>query len=227
MRAVTPPLPHRPRRLDVPLPERGPLPLWAPAGAEAILETMYDAPPDPDDKMPYWADLWPSALGLATALDAGGVPVAGRRVLELGCGLGLGSLAAARAGAAEVMATDWDEDALRYVEASAALSGLAVQTSFLDWRRPPPELAREVIIAADVLYEERNAPILAEALPRLLAPGGVVWIADPGRPYIMALLRALGGWRAAQVGLEIEGSLLPKGRAKIDLFRLEPGAEGR
>src|SRR3954469_19171648 len=70
-----------------------------------------------EEFLPYWAELWPSALALAKAVSARSL--GGRRVLELGCGLGLVSIAAALAGA-RVLATDWSDDALRFTVANAA-----------------------------------------------------------------------------------------------------------
>src|SRR3954467_3868236 len=79
---------------------------------------------------PYWAVLWRSGVALARKLD--GSDLRGRRVVELGCGLGVPSLAAARAGA-EVLATDIDTDALSLVERNAQANGLAVETAVVDW----------------------------------------------------------------------------------------------
>ena len=59
--------------------------------------------------MPYWAELWPSGLALADYVAT--LDLAGRRVLELGCGLALPSFAAALGGA-DVLATDWAPEAL-------------------------------------------------------------------------------------------------------------------
>jgi predicted nicotinamide N-methyase len=61
-----------------------------------------------DEFLPYWAELWPAAIALASALPA---RLSGVRVVELGCGLGIPSLVAARRGAA-VTATDWADEAI-------------------------------------------------------------------------------------------------------------------
>ena len=73
----------------------------------------------------------------------------------------------------------------------------------MDWNAPPPELLdgprADLVIGADVLYEERNGPALAGLLPRLVAPDGEVLIADPRRPHADALLDPLraAGWSHA------------------------------
>ena len=147
------------------------------AADELIDEAEFDA----DERLPYWADLWPSARGLTRyLLDH---PPPERRILELGCGVALPSLALRSLGA-DPLATDYYADALRFAEANAVRNGLApLRTSLLDWRHPPPG-EWDLVIAADVVYEQRNAEALARLLPTVLADGGRMLLADPGRVYI-------------------------------------------
>src|SRR3954451_24843078 len=91
----------------VPLSPGRELVLLRPRDSEALLDEHAF---EQEEYLPYWAELWPSALGLAEAVGA--ADVAGRRVLELGCGLGVPSLVAALAGA-EFLATDWSPEAVR------------------------------------------------------------------------------------------------------------------
>jgi len=133
-----------------------------------------------DERLPYWADIWPSARVLAADVQhhAG----AGLPLLELGCGLGLVSLAALRAGY-DVLATDYYEDALLFARANAwRVLGRAPETRMVDWRAVPSDLGIfHRVLAADVLYEPRYAAIVAGAVARTLAPMGEAIIADPGR----------------------------------------------
>jgi len=139
-----------------------------------------------DDYMPYWAYLWPGANMLAEAVARcwGGVDERGAddEVLELGCGLGLGGLAAMDLGF-RVCFSDYDPAALAFVLRSVhenRLDPARCSTLALDWREPPPRrFAR--IIAADVLYERRLVPMVADVLARMLAPGGEALIATPYR----------------------------------------------
>jgi predicted nicotinamide N-methyase len=134
---------------------------------------------------PYWAVLWRS--GLALAREVAATPIAGRRVVELGCGLGAPSLAAARAGAT-VLATDACPEALALVARNARAAGVRIETARVDWAEPEPLVERgpfDLVLAADVLYERGAVARLLALLPRL-APRTL--LADPGRPAAEAFL---------------------------------------
>jgi predicted nicotinamide N-methyase len=140
--------------------------------------------------MPYWAELWPSGLALAQALPAG---LAGLAVVELGCGLGVPSLVAAARGAL-VTAVDWAEEAVELLRENAARNGLDLRAERADWRTF--EGAYDVVLAADVLYEQRNVRPLRELLPRL---ADEVWLAEPGRPHAAAFLeQARERWQVGE-----------------------------
>lgn len=133
-----------------------------------------------DERIPYWADCWPSARVLAAYLAE--MPPAGRKLLELGCGIGLVSVAAAACGF-EVLATDYYRDALEFTDANAQRHALAnLDTRLVDWRKLPEDLGRfDVVAASDVLYERPQAALVAAALAHTLADGGLGLVADPGR----------------------------------------------
>ena len=149
-----------------------------------------------DEYLPYWAELWPSALALAAALAA----ARPARVLELGCGLAVPSLVAALGGA-EVVATDWSPEAVRVAGDNARRNGVTLDVRLWDWTAPTAELGRwPLVVAADVLYERRNAEPLLRALDALVAEGGEAWIADPGRgPAAGFLAAAAARWHAGAV----------------------------
>jgi predicted nicotinamide N-methyase len=134
-----------------------------------------------DEFLPYWVELWPSGLALARAMD--GRSLRGARVLELGCGLGLPSIAAALAGG-RVVATDWSAHAVAVTTENARRNGVQIEADVVSWYDPGEIVERgpwDIVLAADVLYEERNVPVLEELLPRLTGAHGEVWLADPGR----------------------------------------------
>jgi predicted nicotinamide N-methyase len=133
-----------------------------------------------DEFLPYWAELWPAALSLARALP---VELAGVDLVEVGCGLGLPALVAARRGA-RVTAIDWAPAAIDLLRENATRNGVELEAAVADWRSF--EGAFDLAIAADVLYEARNVEPLLELLPRL-AP--TVLLAEPGRPAGEEFLR--------------------------------------
>lgn len=203
------------------------------AADELIDETEFAG----DERLPYWAELWPSGRALARHLleeeevrGYGGTRVrgwAGVRVLELGSGVALPSLALASLGAA-VLATDWYDDALRFARANADRNGLPpLRTELLDWRQPRGGWGYDLVIAADVLYEQRNGPILASLLPRVTAPGGTVLIADPGRVYANDFLRLARetGWEVEQVAIRPEPSA-EGAESKVRIHRLRRAQGG-
>ena len=170
-------------------------------GAELILPVASDELIDVsefnvDDRLPYWAELWPSARSLARRiLDADKLAP---RAIELGCGVGLPSLAL-RSRAVDVLATDYYEEALDFTRANAARNRLPpLEVRELDWRSPDPEFTGfPLVVATDVLYEARNVDALLGIILHVTAPGGEVWIADPRRTYFEPFLlkiRALG-WK--------------------------------
>jgi predicted nicotinamide N-methyase len=144
-----------------------------------------------DERLPYWAELWPSALILAEHVAA--MAGAGRSLIELGCGAGLVSTSAGLSGF-DVTATDYYEDALRFATVNAVRNGAPVpRTLMLDWRDLPPTLPRfDVVLASDVLYERPYGPIVARAIEASLGTGGVAFLADPGRIGREDCIRSLG-----------------------------------
>jgi predicted nicotinamide N-methyase len=134
-----------------------------------------------DDYMPYWAYLWPGAFLLAEVMAREPVRE-GTQALEIGCGLGLAGIVALGRGLA-VRFTDYDPAPLEFVGRSVAANGLnpaLASTARLDWRELPDE-RYALILGADVLYERRLVPLVANVLHRMLAPGGLALIADPYR----------------------------------------------
>jgi predicted nicotinamide N-methyase len=133
-----------------------------------------------DERLPYWADLWPSALCLARSFHQLRRPAT--RMLELGCGLGLVTIAALRAGH-HVLATDYYEDSLRFTRRnSLRATGCEPDTRIADWRAWPANLGRfDLVVASDILYEKSYALAVASVIAGSLSDNGVAFIADPGR----------------------------------------------
>ncbi len=185
--------------------------ILAPRDAETLLD---EEAFEHEEFLPYWAELWPSAVALARVVARR--PLTGRRVLELGCGLGLPAIAAALAGG-RVLATDWSPDSVAITERNAERNGAALDTAVYRWDAPPEPLGPPwpLVLASDVLYEGRNVPALLDLLPRLTAAAGEVWLADPGRaPAARFLEAAAPAWRIDAIPHD--------GPAHVTVHRLRP-----
>lgn len=166
--------------------------LLHPHSAEALID---EAEFERDERMPYWADVWPSSIALAGYLAR--MDLSWTRTIELGCGLGLPSVVALDRGA-EVVATDHYEIALEFARHNARINtGRDLTVAHLDWYSPVENnLGKfDLVLAADVLYERRNVAALTALIPALLAPGGEVLISDPRRkdaPCFIERMEGLG-----------------------------------
>jgi predicted nicotinamide N-methyase len=185
------------------------LSLLVPRSAEAVLDDVLDAG---DTVPPYWADLWPSARALAAHLLERD-DLAGARVLELACGVGLPSVAALLQGA-DVTASDVAPVAVRIAARNARRCGRRRLTPLVvDLLDPPAELlelaAFDVVLAADVLYRPELGRGLAALLPHVVAHGGEAIVVHPfagqGDELVATLTGA--GWHAARDDLPVPGWL--------------------
>jgi len=123
------------------------------------------------EEPPYWCFCWASGLVLARWLADRPEWVRGKRVLDFGAGSGVAAIAAARAGAAEVVACDLDPLALAACRANAELNGVQLNYSddfFAETDR------YDLVVVADVLYDRANLPLLDQFLSR----GQVALVAD-------------------------------------------------
>ena len=133
-----------------------------------------------EDRAPYGLELWPAAIMLAEYVLLNGQD-AGRQAIELGCGVALVSIAAARTGW-RVIATDHEPTALRFAEYNASLNNAGIEAyELLDWHHPPKGRRFERILATDVLYQLVDHRPILQCLEKLLLPGGEALVADPNR----------------------------------------------
>jgi predicted nicotinamide N-methyase len=135
-----------------------------------------------DGYKPYWALPSPAAVMLAEHVIRHLVP-APDPVLELGAGLGIVGIALSMAGH-RVVVTDYDEDALAFVRASAELNRADLHdVRPLDWRDPPPE-RYGVIVGSEIAYEKRSHQPIATLLDACLKPEGRAFISDLNRTSV-------------------------------------------
>lgn len=159
-----------------------------------------------NERLPYWADLWTSSLELARwcLTDPS---VAGASVLEIGCGVGLAGIAAAKAGG-RVLMTDGDPEALRFARYNALrnLPASVVRSSIsmrvLDWDAPGAIDPVDLILGGDVIYERSTFSRLLDLFDRALRPDGVAVLTDPDRTIGRAFLE-----RAAERGYDIRSEV--------------------
>jgi predicted nicotinamide N-methyase len=190
-----------------------------------------------DDLCPMFGVIWPVARALAAELAAEGRALRGLRTLELGCGLAMPSMIAAKAGA-HPTATDLHPDARTFLLRNLAQNGLgAIPFAALDWRDPAasglPPATWDRVIASDVLYQRTHPPLVADMFAYFLAPDGVGLLTDPGRPHLQAFADAAEA-RGLSVDLDVRAARSNDGGAQ-DVFLLTlrraarpglPGAAG-
>ncbi|MFO0726995.1 MAG: methyltransferase domain-containing protein [Myxococcota bacterium] len=157
------------------------------------------------DAKPLWGFLWPSATAMGR-LIVQGEKLRGKRIIDLGCGLGVVGMAAAAMGAT-VVSADIRPEAIRLVEKNAARNGLKVQGLVLDFHEPPPDLGLfDGILGADILYDDGMLRGVLRFIRRHLAPDGLGVLADP--------MRVLPGGVAGAArlsGLEVTSTVLRPG----------------
>jgi predicted nicotinamide N-methyase len=149
-------------------------PIWA-MTEEALAEI--GLPP------PFWAFAWAGGQALARYVLDHPQIVAGRAVIDFAAGSGIVGVAAARAGAARVLAADIDPFCEAAVALNAAANGVSVAFTAEDLLRAAPPAWAEVILAGDICYEKPLAARVMAWLAAATAQGARVLIGDPGRSY--------------------------------------------
>lgn len=149
------------------------------------------------DDIPFWAVPWHASVGLCQFLCDNRQLVQGKRVLEIGAGLGLCGIVARWLGG-EVTLNDYQPDALEFALWNASQNGIRdIHTLLADWRRFPDVAPFDIVIAADILYERHLHDSLRKVLQKVTSASSRVFLADPWRDtaweFIVEMERA--GWR--------------------------------
>ncbi len=263
---------HAVRELEVPITGvADPYHVIVPADPDAVLDetarafarheagmsaqgALPGAPPSGGWHMPYWATPWASGVAVAEAVVASPGCVAGARVIELGCGLGITAMALVRAGARLTAVDCWGEtlafcryNALRARTQNpphgAGTRAGTIRTRLADWRTDAGRDALiasgpyHLVVAADVLYEPEDIPVLFALLPRLVGAGGSVWLAEPGRTTSRKFVQKThdAGWIRDTTTVTRDPWPADAGRATVRLHRYsaigsasaEPSADDR
>jgi len=134
-----------------------------------------------DERLPYWAEIWPSSIALSEYILDNKNEFLGKSIIELGCGLGLTGIAAKKAGG-DVLFTDYEEEALKFTKRNYRRNiNDSARVKLFDWRKIDLNNQYDIIIAADILYEKRWLDPIMNVLKKLLKTGGVAFIAEPNR----------------------------------------------
>jgi predicted nicotinamide N-methyase len=165
-----------------------------------------------DERIPYWAELWASALAMSQYLVQSKMDWSGKKVLEIGAGLGLPSIVAGKLGATDVTISDYLPEAVVFAEKNWYKNNLHPANFItMDWRNPDIAFAADILLAADIAYEQRMFEFLPLAFKTLSKKGGTILLSEPNRGFAQIFMKKL-----QHQGFEIEEKVF-----HISLFGLE------
>lgn len=137
-------------------------------------------------EFPFWVKLWEAAMVLSYVLASLPDPK-GKRLLEIGAGLGAPGIAAAACGF-DVTLSDYEDIIMDFQKVSVAASGLTdVNCVHLDWLDPPELKPFDFLAAAEVLFREEFFEPLLDVFQRYLKPGGSIFLAHDAKRKCLPL----------------------------------------
>ena len=172
----------------------------------SVIKVAIVADPEPlidqaehEDDFPYWAEVWPSAIGLANFIETPNAPILGRCVLEIGCGLGLTGIVTCRQ-KRKVIFTDWKIAPLFFAHYNVSLNHCNDLARFIqmDWNSlclDPKTYRFPLILGSDVIYEKKNWGLILKLISNLLTNEGEVILSEPNRTNtdaFFSILRSMG-----------------------------------
>lgn len=185
---------------------------------DALIEKGEDHEDYRDQRIPYWADLWHSAIALGKYLVREKLIQPGLRVTEIGCGLGLPGIVAGMLGA-EVLLTDYLAEPLEFLKSNWAQNSKApLHTMQMDWRHPAKHLKTDLLLASDVAYEERFFADLGQAFKLLMQPGGRIILTEPSRAMAKDFIQKLEQHPDYQLRLATEDILWDGVTRKVNIL---------
>ena len=152
-----------------------------PSDADAVLDSVPESAYTKDRFLPYWAENWPSAAPFFSLLHRQNIRPAST-VLDLGTGLGILATALSAKGVF-IVGLDISPDSCQFAAFNMRRNNEVARVVCADWRAFPFNCRFDLIVASDILYEERWIPVILDALDLLLQSNGCAWIADPCRRF--------------------------------------------
>jgi len=159
---------------------------------DELVDQVTDDEFNRDERLPYWAELWPSAIGLSRFLIRNPELIRSKSILELGCGLGLTSMIMMQNEPASLVCTDYENNALRLAKKNFRKNRLKLpEFRWLDWRNPKLKEKFDCIVASDVLYEERFFHPILDLLDNYLSGNRLIILAEPNRKIAIPFFNML------------------------------------
>ena len=190
---------------------------------DLLLAKGEDHPDVLDERIPYWLELWPSALALGRHLCSLKSIISGQTTLELGCGIGIPSMVIEKLKGRPIL-SDYTREALDFSKSNWQLNVDQLPPFIeLDWRNPPSDLKVNFILASDIAYERRYFSVLPLTFKKLIKPDGKIFLSEPGRTIAREFIDCL-----KKEGFEIdtfsyEGTLKGKHYC-VQVYELSPPA---
>ena len=158
---------------------------------DSLIETLSREDQNGTLHLPYWIYLWSSSIGLAHHLEFD-ESLAGQRILEVGCGFGLAGIVGCQQGG-NVLFTDCERDALLLARYNVWQHGCAGRATFaqMDWNAPCVKGKFSIILASDVIYEEKNWQSLIALFQKYLTADGKAIVSEPSRTSALGFLNLL------------------------------------
>jgi predicted nicotinamide N-methyase len=172
-----------------------------------------------DEQIPYWADLWHSAVALGEFLVKEKLIQKGMKVTEIGCGLGFTGIVASKLGA-KVIFTDYIQAAVDFAEENWQLNEAnPAHFETMDWRNPNPNFTADLILAADVAYEKDAYPPLLKTFKALCQQGNMILLSDPNRQHTRPFMQRLEkeGFLVSEYSMEQK---LDDSTVQVNIFKL-------
>jgi len=191
------------------------------ADLETLWEQMGEGDQGEDERLPYWAEVWPASVLLGWHILRSADALRGKPCLDLGCGLGLTGLIASSIGA-KVVAFDYEWPAVRFARHNAELNNVPQPLWMLmDWRSPALKAgAFDFVWGGDILYEKRFFDPLIRLFRHVLSPGGKIWIGEPARTVSRPVWEELRNRGFAPVKLAVEKVALSGQNVTVNLWEI-------